>query len=175
LLGRELSPEQVAARAVALGLVRQPGPGAALLLPAQAVARLFLAGYGVPAAVEASTLRCLHEHGRAGRLTFLLLPAVGNGCVNPFELLQTHQHEDGRVSVCEPGRPSALARELSPEEFAAGWSDAGHFLIAALRSWSELPTEGSEFFGGSRDRDGSYYWYAAECETDSAGRILRYG
>jgi hypothetical protein len=33
---------------------------------------------------------------------------------------------------------------------------------------------GRTFFGGSRDRDGSYHWYTAECDTDAEGRILRF-
>ena len=51
--------------------------------------------------------------------------------------------------------------------------DAGNYLIAALRRWADLPVEGRVFFGGTRERDGTYHWDTAECATDAEGRILR--
>jgi hypothetical protein len=175
LLEQDVRPEQVVARAVGLGLLRQPAAGAAPLLSALVVARLFLAGYRIPATVEAGTLRSLHEHLRAGRCTFLLLAAPGGSASEAFELFQVCRGAtDERLLLSEPGRPADVARFAASEELAAPWAAAACFLICGLRSWGHLPTSGRTFFGGSRDRDGSYHWYTAECDTDAEGRILRY-
>jgi hypothetical protein len=47
-------------------------------------------------------------------------------------------------------------------------------VVVAARRWSDLPAQGAVFFGGMRDRYGSYHWNVAELETDREGRILRY-
>jgi hypothetical protein len=53
------------------------------------------------------------------------------------------------------------------------WEGAGGLMVVAARSWNDLPTTGARFFGGTRERDGSYHWDAADCDTDATGRILR--
>jgi hypothetical protein len=53
------------------------------------------------------------------------------------------------------------------------WHVADGLLLVAAPSWGDLPREGSRFFGGARDPDGTYHWYVAECFTDGEGRILR--
>jgi hypothetical protein len=62
---------------------------------------------------------------------------------------------------------------LPADAFAAAWGAAGRWLAVALRDWAELPVTGRLFFAGSRDRDGTYHWDTAECDTDTRGRILR--
>jgi hypothetical protein len=54
------------------------------------------------------------------------------------------------------------------------WATAPLLLLVAVKEWSELPQEGTVFFGGSRDAEGVYHWDSAECDTDGSGRILRY-
>src|SRR5689334_14021016 len=59
LLGRPVGEEEVVVRAVGLGLLHQPPSGRAGRLSAQELARLFLAGYGLPAHPEAGTVASL--------------------------------------------------------------------------------------------------------------------
>jgi hypothetical protein len=164
LLVRPVTDDEVLTRAVGLGLVRQPAPGQPARLSAQAVSRLFLAGYRLPAHVEAGTLPGLLGHLEAGRDVFVLLQEADVGL---WQVRAAAGELGFLVGAAEP------ARLLAPEAFARAWAAAGNYLIAALRRWADLPVEGRVFFGGTRERDGTYHWDTAECATDATGRILR--
>ena len=49
----------------------------------------------------------------------------------------------------------------------------GDLMVIGVRQWDDLPTSEGAFFGGHRDRDGSFHWDMAECDTDATGNILR--
>jgi hypothetical protein len=168
LLSRPVTDDEVVARAVGLGLLRQPAPAQPARLSAQAVSRLFLAGYCLPAHVEAGTLRALHGHLAAGRDVFVLLQEP------VAELLRVRAAAgDLGLLVGATGPSAEPARVLSQEAFTRAWAAAGNYLITATRRWADLPAEGRAFFGGTRERDGTYHWDTAECATDAEGRILR--
>jgi hypothetical protein len=167
LLPQPPGMEEVLARAVSLGLLRQPPPGEPAALSPLALSRLFLVGYRVPAHVEAGTLPLLQKHLLAGRCVFVLLDGEG--------LLRVQGTADELgFPVSVPAEPGGGTRLLTPETFARAWVPAGNFLIAGERRWADLPAEGQVFFGGTRDRDGTYHWDTAECATDGEGRILRF-
>lgn len=151
LLGRPVTADEVRDRAVGLGLLRQPLPAGPVELTPRAAARLLLAGYGLPALVEAGNAVSLDEHSRAGRRVLVVLarPEVGS-----FEIAE----------LCS-GQADGIA---------AAWEAAGRATLVAARAWADLPTEGLLFFGGLRDADSAYHWNTAECDTDRQGRILRY-
>ena len=178
LLSHAVGAEEVLARAVALGLLRQPPPGEPARLTPLALSRLFLAGYCVPAHVEAGTLPVLQKHLQAGRSTFVLLdrqtlePGADPAELELFRVQGTT--DDLGFLVGLPADPGMGARLLAPDVFARAWAPAGNFLVAAVRRWGELPEDGQVFFGGTRDRDGTYHWDTAECATDAQGRILRF-
>ena len=177
LLSQEVKPDQVVARAVGLGLLRQPPPQEPARLSPLALSRLFLAGYGFPAHVEAGNVSRLRQHVLAGRTVFVLLDRQGlEAGTGParLELFRVEAGPDGPGFLINVAGSSATAYLASPEALAAAWAPAGNFLIAAARCWDELPTEGRAFFGGTRDRDGTYHWDTAECATDREGRILAF-
>src|SRR5262245_65612860 len=89
LLPQPVAADEVLARAVGLGLLRQPPPGEPARLTPLALARLFLAGYRVPAHVEAGSLPVLRNHLLAGRFVFVLLDNQG------LELLRVQGGADG--------------------------------------------------------------------------------
>jgi hypothetical protein len=172
LVGRSVGEDEVLARAVSLGLLRQPPPNQLAWFPAQALARLFLAGYRLPAHVEAGTVTSLRGHLAAGRSVFVLLQDPdGQGADG--ELLQVECTAGDLGFVVGSTGSEGRARLLTPEAFSRAWAGAGNFLIAAQRQWAELPAEGRSFFGGSREADGTYHWDTAECATDATGRILQ--
>jgi hypothetical protein len=177
LLSQEVKADQVVARAVGLGLLRQPPPQEPAWLTPLALSRLFLAGYGSPSHLEAGNPSRLRQHLLAGRIVFVLLDRQGlEAGTGParLELFQVKEGPDGlgfAVSVPWASAPAYLA---SPEGLAGAWAPAGNFLIAAARGWGELPPEGSAFFGGTRDRDGTYHWDTAECATNREGRIVSF-
>jgi hypothetical protein len=178
LLPHPVGADEVLARAVGLGLLRQPPPGEPARLTPLALARLFLAGYRVPAHVGAGSLPVLRNHLLAGRSVFVLFdnqglePGAGPAGLGLLRV-QRGADEAGFL-VGAPGDPTAGSRLLDPETFARGWAPAGNFLVAALRRWGDLQAEGKTFFGGTRDRDGAYHWDTAECATDGEGRVLRF-
>jgi hypothetical protein len=55
----------------------------------------------------------------------------------------------------------------------SAWDSAARPMVVAARSWDDLPAAEPRFFGGTREKDGSYHWDAADCDTDAVGRILR--
>jgi hypothetical protein len=175
LLSPALDPEAVRARAVALGLLRHTGP-AKLRLNAQAAARLFLAGYRLPAHVDLGDLRRLRHSLGEGWLVFVpFRPA--EEAEPEVVLVHSYQEEekgDPWLLVTRLGESVAAVQSLGLPQFAGGWAAAGGLLVTAARLWSDLPREGSRFFGGSRGNDGVYHWDSAECDTDGEGRILRY-
>jgi len=162
LLPRPVTADEAVTRAVGLGLLRHPAAEQPAHFSAETLSRLLLAGYTLPAHVEAGTVARLRAHLGAGRLAFVLLEE---------ELLQVHDSA-GELGFLlrPPGQTQAPARLVAPDVLALATDS---FLVAALRGWSELPAEGRSFFGGTRDRDGSYHWDTAGCATDAAGRVLR--
>jgi hypothetical protein len=58
--------------------------------------------------------------------------------------------------------------------FADLWAAAGNLVVAAAGRWGDLAGHGVTFFGGSRNRDGTFRWHTAECDTDGEGIVLRY-
>ncbi len=173
LLGRSMSPAEVAETAVGLGLLRLPGPGEEGLLSPAALGRLFLTGYFLPAHVETSSARALQQHLRAGRRAFpLLASAGGRSAAGPVEVFL--EPDGAGLLVSDLGGPRRTFWSLPADVFAAAWAGAGQWLAVALCAWAELPAEGQTFFAGGRDRDGTYHWDAAGCATDGRGRILRF-
>jgi hypothetical protein len=163
LLRRAVSAEEVGERAVGLGLMRLPEPGAAPLLTAEAASRLLLAGYRLPAQAGPGTLPELREHLAAGRHAFVLLGMAGAWQVHA---LVTDLDGSTRLLASRAAAPDTPLEEMPPGSVA-------DLRIVAARQWADLPASGSAFFGGGRDRDGSFHWDAAEYDTDGAGRILR--
>ncbi len=154
LLPHPVTAADVRRRAVGLGLLRLPPDGAAPRLPPEKAARLLLTGYRLPAVAEVGTPATARAHLAAGRHVVLM----SNGA------------EPGAVPLPEPC--GAIAEAATDRLFAV-WADAGALLVTAARRWEDLPAAPGRFFGGVCDRDGSYHWDAADCDTDAAGRILR--
>src|SRR5207244_4430646 len=84
LCRRPIGPEQARDQAFGLGLFRLPRPGEVALLAAMAVSRLFLAGYGLPAAATGS-VPTLQEHLGAGRRVFVVLDRGTENADGVFE------------------------------------------------------------------------------------------
>lgn len=180
LLGRTVSECQVRERAIALGLPRQSGLEPAAELTCRGASRLFLAGYRLPAQVEPGTPRALCEHLCDGQHVFIPLCDLDPGAgpsVGPMLFQLTGYHAHGRagawLSLVPVGAWPPPIRPVRMRRFAAAWAPTGCLLFAAARRWQELPDEGTRFFGGCRDADGSYHWDVAECATDRQGRVLR--
>jgi hypothetical protein len=178
ILHQPVAADDVRRKAVGLGLLRLPQPGEGKRLAPQAISRLLLAGYQLPALAEQGTLRVLRSHWREGRRVFVLLDGTGGEDDLP-SVLQVcgFEHEGSGMPwllVIEPRPEGIVPQRLPIDEFLEVWSAAGKVVIVAARQWSDLPTVGLVFFGGLRDKDGSYHWNSAECDTDREGRILRY-
>jgi hypothetical protein len=181
LLRRSITGEQLREKAIAFGLARQPPVGAPLSLTPEACSRLLLSAFRCPAQVSIGTLEELRRRLRKGWLAFLPL-AVG---ALPDDLsvatipvmFQVHLPRPRRCAsstflVSRPGAPHETARPLTAERFQLLWNEAGRLLLLGAHSWSDLPATGTRFFGGSRNRDGTYYWEMASYETDAEGHIL---
>jgi hypothetical protein len=173
LLEYPIQPEQVRDRAIGLGLLRHPPSGEPGELTTKAFSRLLLVGYHLPALADVGTLPVLADHLRAGRRAFVLLSEAE--WVSVCQLLDLHSGQSGEpaVTVREAGTPFVLQKRLTLEGFADRWAAVGNALIIAAASWEDLLGEGPTFFGGLRDRDGTYHWFSAECDTDAAGNIAR--
>jgi hypothetical protein len=168
-LGRPpVCADQVRDKAVGLGLFRLPAPGEVALLTAMAVSRLFLAGYGLPAAAERGTLPVMLQHHRSGRRVFVAMPERDGEAVREVQGFLSGPDEE--VTLAD----DTGAEQMPRSAFTVSWAAAGCRLIVAAPRWEDLPADGSEFFGGFRNRDGSYHWTTAECDTDRQGRIVRY-
>jgi hypothetical protein len=178
LRGEAVRAAQVHDRAVGLGLLRCSAAGQPLpVLSCQSASRLLLAGYRLPAHVEPGTLRPLREYLRQGLQVFAPLAGLGLGdapALYQLHCLYSPDADGPRLSLGEPEAPVAAVRELPLEAFVEAWVAAGGLLVVAAPQWGDLPRQGTTFFGGSRDRDGTYHWHVAECVTDGQGCILRY-
>ncbi len=170
LLGRDVPPEEVRDRGVALGLLRYPSPGEPVALSSQTVSRLLLAGYGLPACADRGTMRVLRRHLRDGRRVLVTLADPPPTLV-VLEVQPTAPADRADDVLLSVRGGSVLT--LPAVEFATAWTAAECRMVAAARAWSELSAAGEWFFGGARDPDGSLYWDVAECSTDVDGRILR--
>jgi hypothetical protein len=169
LLDIPVSAGQVRAKAIGLGLLRQPKGDGPSELTQRAAARLLLA-YRLPATVENGTLAAVHEHCRAGRWTFVVLASTEPVLYQVLDV-EVASFSDALI-LTERGGSEVQSWPL--ESFAEAWAATGNGLLVAARSWSELPTQGALFFGGQRDTDGAYHWNTAECDSDGEGRILRF-
>jgi hypothetical protein len=168
LLRRPVAAEEVQRRAVGLGLSRYPGGD----LCFQSIARLFLSAYHLPAHIEEGTLPLLESHLTAGRRTWVVLrdePTV-------YRIIGLQKEPFGEllVLVRAVGSPFVIEQQLPAEAFVERWRGVGCPLVVAAAAWNDLPATGAVFFAGLRDRDGSYRWVTAECDTDGRGRILRF-
>jgi hypothetical protein len=162
-----------------------PAPGERPDLGAQALSRLLLAGYRLPALAQPGSLPALKAHVTTGRHVFVRLGGVpaSMGGVGSAETAPAVVQVQGLIQ--EESEAAALllseARAVAPscyrlglEQFTAAWTAGANGMVVAARRWEDLPGEGISFFGGTRDTDGSFHWDVAECDTDSHGRILRY-
>lgn len=182
LLPAPVAAAEVRRRAIALGLLHEPSPGAPTELTAKALSRLFLAGYHLPAQAEHGSLQRLQHHLRERRQVFVSwrMPELESGPESAAaELIyqvcdQQHvANQEPVVLLSQPDMPEGTIRPLALHEFLAGWEATGYRLVVAVGSWEELPRDGKRFFAGSRGRDGTLHWATAEYDTDAAGRILR--
>jgi len=183
LLRREVSAGEVRDRAVAFGLLRLPASGERPTLNAQAISRLFLAAYQLPAFAASGDMHSLRQHWQAQRHVFVPLPrATANehrsegSVLEAFRVLALGPDAVGETDVLlsEMRLPLVTVRQLPLERFLDGWAAAGNLLFVGVSDWSHLPSAGSVFFGGQRGPDGVLHWNSAECDTDTAGRILRF-
>jgi hypothetical protein len=173
LLRYPVTAQQVRDRTISLGLLRHPTPGQAVELTAKALSRLLLFGYHLPAHAGGGTLPELEEQLRAGRRVFVLTVEGDTALVYQVLEVRSEPLAEMSVAVREVGTPFVLERSLALESFAAGWAAAGNALAVAVGKWNDLPVDGPTFFGGLRDRDGTYHWFSAECDTDAAGNLMR--
>jgi hypothetical protein len=168
LLHRPVAAEEVQRRAVGLGLSRHPGGD----LCFQSIARLFLSAYRLPAHIEEGTLPLMESHLAAGRRSWVVLRDPVSVC----QVIGLYREPFGevQVSIRDVGNPFVVEQPLPAEVFVERWEALGCPLVVAAACWDHLPPTGAVFFGGLRDRDGSYRWVTAECDTDARGRILRF-
>lgn len=144
LLGRPVELRSVYERAVSLGLLRASVPAPDVPLTLRTVSRLLLAGYRVPAAVEAAT------PARRARL-------LASGWL---------------VYEGFPRNPTGVVRRIVPSDVDATWPAEESVLFVAAPSWDALPVRGTTFLAGSRGPGGIYHWDTAECDTDATGCIV---
>lgn len=173
LVQRPVTADEIQRRAVGLGLLRHPALGRTGELDAKSIARLLLSAYHLPAHLEYGTVPLLEAHLAGGRRAWVVLPNGETTTVYQVISLSRDPFGEIRVAVREVGDRFVVEEQLPVDRFAERWAAAGGLLVVAAVAWAELPPTGSLFFGGLRDRDGSYHWVAAECDTDKEGRILR--
>jgi hypothetical protein len=166
---RPVTADEVLHRAVGLGLLRHPALGRSAALDIKATARFLLSAYRLPAHLEEGTLVLLEDHLAAGRRAWVVLQDQETMTV--YQVVNLSAND---LALREVGGRFVVDERLPAEEFVERWSAAGGLLVVTATAWSDLPATGALFFGGLRDRDGSYHWVAAECDTDREGRILRY-
>jgi hypothetical protein len=171
LLQRHIEPAAVLERAVGLGLMRLPPAGAPTRLSLETASRLFLSGYRLPAQAEPAMPAGLRGHLAEGRHVFLILGETEPAVVPLHGLLPEDVPAWSLASAFAAAAPPI---EGVPAEWLCdAWQSSGWLTVAAARRWEDLPASGTRFFGGTREKDGSYHWDAADCDTDATGRILR--
>ncbi len=170
LLPRPVAAASVHDRAVGLGLMRLTVPGTPARLSAETASRLFLSGYRLPALAEVGTPAGLREHLAARRLVFLLLGETEPAAAQLHALLPEDRPAWALTGAC--AGPGHAIEEVAADWLFEAWEGTGRLTVVAARRWEELAA-GARFFGGPRERDGSYHWDAADCDTDATGRILR--
>jgi hypothetical protein len=171
LLPYPVTPASVLDRAVGLGLLRLPVDGTPPRLTPERVSRLLLAGYRLPALAVAGTPATVREHLAARRHVFLVVDDGEPAVVQLHALLP--DHSPAWALVAEGARLGHAITEVAAEWLFAAREGAGRLMVAAAQHWDDLAAAERRFFGGTRERDGSYHWDAADCDTDAAGRILR--
>lgn len=180
LLAAPVGAEDLRRRAIGLGLLSEPPAGRPCELSARALSRLFLVGYRLPAHVEHGNFESLCRHVRERRLVFVLFPSTAFGhpprelplCLGELHDLSAANGLNGML-VSGPYTNGSGPVFLSEAAFSHEWAAAGNLLVVAARGWGELPTEGRQFFAGSREKDGTLHWETAECDTTAAGEIVR--
>jgi hypothetical protein len=171
LLQRPVAAAAVQDRAVGLGLTRLSAGGAPASLAPEKASRLLLAGYELPALAETATAARVGEHLAARRLVFLILGQTVPAAVQLHAVLPEDSPAWALASACVAHGPAV--EEVPAGWLFGAWEAAGRLTVAAARCWGELTAGGQRFFGGTRDRDGSLHWDAADCDTDGTGRLLR--
>jgi hypothetical protein len=168
--------------AIALGLLNLPSRGTEPELTNRAFARLLLAGYGLPAHVHVGTVGSLQTALREDHLVFVLVQEkLADPPTSPegWTVLQVHallvnRNEESGMLFSDPGASPRSWRRLPRDFFHAAWEAPGNLQLSVARAWSDLPTAGPSFFGGSCNADGTYFWETAECDTDRDGRVMRF-
>lgn len=173
LVQRPVTADEVLQKAVALGLLRHPALGCSAELDIKSTARLLLSAYHLPAHIEEGALPLLEGHIADGRRVWVVLPHEATTTVHQIISLAPDPFGGMALALRPVGARFVVEERLSAERFVERWTAAGCLLVVAATTWADLPATGSLFFGGLRDRDGSYHWVAAECDTDREGRILR--
>jgi hypothetical protein len=182
LLGWDVLSDQLHQKGLALGLWdHSTSERACKRFTAQAVSRLLIAGFGLPAQADVVTLALLRRHLAGGLKVFVLLPVMLTKSMEeneiqlfPFELQAPRPDRGGDAFVLEGlQRTPGLLHRISPDQFARCCLTDGTQAVIGAGSWDDLPIQGTTFFGGSRDPDGSYHWDVAEYNTDRCGRVLR--
>jgi hypothetical protein len=181
LLGRPLTPDAVRDKAAGLGLLRYPAQGQKSELTAKTLSRLLLAGYRIPAHATAATMTAARLHLEGDGRVFVCLKsanpfAPSDQCVpSVFEAIRGDGEAFAHVSVVlRPMVPPGQTADPFLDQLAPEQSPLGIPMVVAARGWEVLSGPGRDFFGGSRDPDGTYHWEVAECATDDQGSIVRY-
>jgi hypothetical protein len=182
LLGRDVSLDQLTEKGLALGLWEHlPSAPAGMRIGPQAASRLLIAGYRLPAQAGSVTLSMLRSHLAGGLNVILLLPepltttslALNENQLFPFRVQASPAGREQDSFILQGLQETpGLSHHLSLEQLAQRFNAGGIPAVIGAGSWDDLPIQGSTFFGGSRDPDGSYHWDIAEYNTDRCGRIL---
>lgn len=167
LLLRPVTSEEVQERSVGFGLARPPQSGEELFLTTKAASRLFLAAYQLPSQATIGTWLSLLDLLRARCLVFVPLTAARR-------VVQVHGVAADNSPAPDVVISEAEVAHLPLDRFAVDWDTAGRLLLAAAPRWLDLPRQARTFFGGTRNRDGTYFWHTADCDTDVFGNVMRY-
>jgi hypothetical protein len=171
VLQRPVTTAAAQDRAVGLGLLRLSAAGIPPRLSLEKASRLLLAGYQLPALAERATWATVRKHLAARRHVFLILGEMDPPVVQLQALLP--ESDPAWALVSSSAAQGHAIEEVAAEWQLSAWEDSGRVMVAAARRWDDLPATGGSFFGGTREKDGSYHWEGADCDTDTLGRLLR--
>jgi hypothetical protein len=181
LLGREVALGEVRDRAIALGLLRQSGPGERIQLDMQTASRLLLAGFHLPALAEWGTPERLKQQRLNRQKVLMVILGMStykvatscDPCRSLWDEMEPNHLQESGTPVFDPGQISIPPRRGPLERYITSSGCTDFILFVAARSWSDLPASGSVFFGGNRWPDGMFHWDCADCDTDREGNIFR--
>src|SRR5262249_45427487 len=137
-------------------------------------------GYRLPALVERGILPRLQGHLVEGRQVFVLVVDLYPDLAPPGPIICQVWLPPGETMgasgllLSDPAARPRSGQLTSWDRFTTAWNAAGNLQLVAAQGWGDLPTQGNDFFGGTREADGAYRWDTAECETDGTGRVLRF-